>query len=58
VERNKGDGTMSMLNLLEFESYKYHRKKYSEFEPKDYRFLFADWEHYEELYQKEKTKEK
>lgn len=48
---------MSALNLLEYRSYVYNRKKYPQFAPEDYQFLFANWEEYEKLY-KEERKEK
>ena len=44
---------MSLLNFLEYRTYKYNRKKYPKIEPQRYSFVFKNWKEYEKLYQNE-----
>lgn len=44
---------MGLLDFLEFESYKYHRKEHPEKEPSWWELGFKNWKIFEELYQKE-----
>ena len=41
-----------MLTYLEFDNYRFHRNKYPETKPEEWRLIFEKWEFLEKLYQK------
>ena len=49
---------MSILNYLEYQTYRVNRKKYPDISPENYSMLFELWEDFEKLYQKQLKKER